>query len=363
MTSTSHALDLRRRSIAVSSQAPRMAWRELVAADPQALPTQSPEWLDCLCADGKYVDASRLYETSDGRRVLLPMVRRAWGAGRTTVWHSMPSAWGFGGLVTDASVTPDLVSSVVDDLVSRRALRVHVRPNPLHAEAWATAMADRPGVIALPARAHVLDLSGGFDVVWRKRFRSSTRTQVRRAEQLGVEVETDSTGRLLPEFYELLCQSTDRWARHQHEPRMLAHLRRARRDPVDKFQTMAAILGKACQVSVARFQGRPAAAILVLRGRNAHYTRGAMDEALAGPSQANRLLHKIAIEDAISAGCLSYHMGESGESNGLSQFKSRFGAEAYPYAEYWIERLPFTRADQWIRRATKRTIGFREDGR
>ena len=66
----------------VVSPAPRSAWRELVAADPQAMPTQSPEWLDALCADGRYVDASRLYRTADGGSALLPLVRRAGAASR-----------------------------------------------------------------------------------------------------------------------------------------------------------------------------------------------------------------------------------------------------------------------------------------
>ena len=291
------------------------------------------------------------------------MVRRAHGSGRAAVYHSMPFAWGIGGLLADGPVSADLISLVVDDLVSSRPLRVHLRPNPLQAEEWATAMAGRPDVVVRPARAHVLDLSGGFDEVWRTRFRPTTRTQVRRAQNMGVEVVTDTTGRLVPEFYELLRRSTDRWARRQHEPLALARLRRARRDPVEKFEAIAAFLGEACQISVARFQGRPAAAILVLRGRNAQYTRGAMDESLAGPLQANRLLHKTAIEAACRAGCASYHMGESGASDGLSQFKSRFGAQPHPYAEYWIERLPLTRADQSVRRAAKRVVGFREDGR
>jgi hypothetical protein len=344
----------------VSTPAPRQVWRELLAADPQALPTQSPEWVDCVCSEAGYVDASRLYETADGRRALLPMVRRAHGREWTASRHSMPASWGFGGLVADGEVTADLVGSVVDDLAGLRSLRVHVRPNPLHAESWAAAMSGRPGVTVIPARAHVLDLTGGFEEVWGRRFRSSTRRHVRQAESRGVQVETDTTGRLVPEFYELLRRSTDRWAEHQREPAWLAQLRRGHRDPLKKFQAMAASLGGAWQLSVARYDGRPAAAILVLRGRNAHYTRGAMDEALAGPTQANKLLHKVAIEDACRSGCAFYHMGESGESDGLSQFKSRFGAEPHRYAEYWIERLPLKRADQWLRRGVKRAIGFRD---
>jgi hypothetical protein len=335
-------------------------WRELLAADPDALPSQSPDWLDCLCADGGFADASRLYETRDGHRALLPLVRRTRRPGLLAPLESMPPGWGYGGLLTDRPPTRDLVTAVVDDLTGQVAVRVHLRPHPLQADLWADALSGRRGVLARPTCAHVLDLGGGFETVWRERFRSATRTQVRRAERLGVEVETDSTGRLLPELYDLLLRSTDRWARHQHEPSRLARHRLTRRDPFRKFETITGLMGDACQVSVAWYRGRPAAAILVLRGRNAHYTRGAMDERLAGPSQANRLLHARAIEDACLAGCRTYLMGESGRSEGLAQFKSRFGARAHPYAEYWLERVPLTRAEHALRGGVKRAIGFRD---
>ena len=40
-------------------------------------------------------------------------------------------------------------------------------------------------------------------------------------------------------------------------------------------------MGDACQVSVAWYRGRPAAAILVLRGRNAHHIAETMFKATA----------------------------------------------------------------------------------
>ena len=152
----------------------------------------------------------------------------------------------------------------------------------------------------------------------------------------------------------------DRWARRQHEPARLAQARFARRDPPAKLRAIAEHLGGSCQVSVARHEGRAVAAILVLLGRNAHYTRGAMDEELAAGTQANRLLHAVAIRAACEAGCRSYHMGESGESAGLAQFKSRFGAAAHRYDEYVVERLPLTRLDRLARTGVKRVIGFRD---
>jgi hypothetical protein len=95
---------------------------------------------------------------------------------------------------------------------------------------------------------------------------------------------------------------------------------------------------------VAREGERPVAAIVVLRhGSSAAYWRGAMDEPRAGPTRANYLLHRLAIEEACLDGARYYHMGETGTSETLAQFKTRFGAEPYSYYEYRIERLPLTR--------------------
>ena len=47
-------------------------------------------------------------------------------------------------------------------------------------------------------------------------------------------------------------------------------------------------------------------------------------------------------EAACDAGCTTYHMGETGSSASLSQFKTRFGARPVAYQELRIERLPVT---------------------
>jgi hypothetical protein len=353
---------LRRTPIqAVHTPAPRDLWRTLHDTDPLAVPTQAPQWIDALTATGRYRDVSRLYQLRDGRRAILPLVRRRGFGSPSAALHSFPVSWGYGGLIAPDGVDEILVAAVLDDLTAAPAARIHLRPNPLHAPAWVAAAAGRPFITASPARAHILDLDGGFDRVWHSRFTSAARTYTRRAEKAGVRIETDTAGRLVPVFYELLLRSFERWAAKQHEPRWLAGLRGRHRDPIVKFHAIADRMGARCRISVAWLDDRPAAAILVLRnGANAHYTRGVMDESLAGPSKANILLHKHEIEAACLDGCRYYHLGESGASAGLAQFKTRFGATGYDYAEYWIERLPLHRANRAARTAVKRVIGFRD---
>jgi len=52
-----------------------------------------------------------------------------------------------------------------------------------------------------------------------------------------------------------------------------------------------------------------------------------MDRQLAHPVRANRLLHRLAIEEACDAGCRSYHMGHSRPGSSLAEFKQSFGAD------------------------------------
>jgi Acetyltransferase (GNAT) domain len=340
----------------VVSPAPRAVWDSTRLDDPEALPTQGPEWTDALCATGRWSDASRLYRTRDGRALVLPMVRRRF-AGPMRVEASMPTHWGFGGLLADGGVTGADVRLVLDDLAARGIVRQSIRPNPRHGRLYAEHAPPRS--ISIPRHAHVLDLAGGVDVVW-KGFADSRRRAIRKAERAGIEVECDAAGRLLPEFFELYASSEARWAEQQHEPSWLASFRTRFRDTIAKWQLIARHLDGGCRQWVARHDGRPVASIIVLFGVNAHYTRGAMDKERAGPLRANDLLMWQAIQAACAIDAASFHLGESGGSASLAQYKERFGARAFAYPELRLERLPITRADRVARTAVKRVIGFRE---
>jgi hypothetical protein len=342
----------------VVTPAPRAVWLDLLKADAQALVTQTPTWLDFVCNAAGYEDASRLYTLQGGRQLILPLVRRKGWPHSLTTQASLPNAWGVGGMLATGPLRSEDVAAMWADLARQPFLRTVVRPNPLAAEAWA--VGQPKGVIAVPRLAHVLDLEGGFDRVWTTRFRSKTRNAVRKAERSGLDVECDTSGKLVPIFYDLLRKSIDRWARQQHEPLPLARWRGRQRDPLRKFQLAAKALKDACRIWVAWHDGRPAATILVLQGANACYTRGAMDKEVAGPTQANDLLHRLAIEEACLAGCRYYHMGESGASTSLALFKKGFGASAHPYAEYRLERLPITAMDDQLRGVVKRLLRFKD---
>ena len=353
------ALPVRVRRRASAAPAAREAWSELADADPFGLVSQTPEWVDVLCRSG-HEDASRLYRTADGRRMVLPLVRRRVSLPRSLApLASLPAAWGMGGLLAESAPTSDDVALVVEDLGRLPAIQVTVRPNPVHASQWAQATRGTRA-IAVPRRAHVLDLAGGPEVIWDTRFTSSARRAVRRATSAGVEVRCGSAPELLSDFRRLFDLSICRWAEAQNEPVALAKLRAYRRDPPAKFLHVAEALPHRLRLWIAYHDDAPVAGLIVLLGANASYTRGAMDKAKAGSLRANELLHWSAIQEACGAGCRHYHLGETGESTALARFKEKLGAEPVRYAEYRFERLPIMRSQSLARTVVKQAIGFRD---
>ena len=340
----------------VISPAPRDIWDKVLAEDPFALESQSSAWTDALCQSLGYTDASRMYEMSDGRKLVLPLLRRS-VAGLSLFEGSNPAHCGVGGILASQGPRSIEVAAVLQDVVACRALVRSFWPHPALAAEWASAVPEGTEVVA--RRAHLLSLDGGWESVWSNRFAASRRRGVRHAERSGVTVERGTSGQFLAEFYSLLTLATTRWARMQHEPRWLTLKRLRRRDPLRKFETIAYALGERFRIWLAYVDRRPVAGIVVLLGVNAYDFRAAMDEGMKR-YRANDLLMSRSIEDACAAGCQNYYLGDTGWSQSAADFKESFGGLAYHYSQYRLEKLPFLAAEKGAKSIVKRAIGFRD---
>ena len=221
------------------------------------------------------------------------MARRRWQprAGR----HDgvLAAVWGVGGPISQGGgITPAEAAAVLDDVASR-AGRVELRLRHDADEAWLSEA--RQFEIEKIGR-YVLDLAGGFDEVWQKRFRGTARTAVRKAERSGLDVEVDRSGRLLDVFYDLYEKSVPRWGAGR-EPLWLTRRRVNWVNPTSPshLALIAGHFGNDCATWVAWCEGEPVAAIIVLSsGSQAQYRWGAMDKEGANPVRANELLHRLA---------------------------------------------------------------------
>jgi hypothetical protein len=340
----------------VSSPVPRDVWASVLAADPAAVVSQSLAWRDAVLADGRYQDASLLYEFGSGRRVVLPLVRPRLLAGVVASW---PGGWGVGGpIVEGGQVSREEAAAVLAGVARRGGLAAQIQFRHEAGDAW---RGQRGRFTEERLACHVLDLDGGFGQVWRHRFRGTARTAVRKAERSGVEIETGTAGRLLPVFDELYEKSIRRWAAKQHEPLWLSRWRTNRATSPQMMALVAWHFGTDCEVWVARSLGIPVAAIIVLRaGGYAKYWRGAMDASAASPVRANDLLHRCAIESACEAGYRWYDMGYSRPGSALATFKEKLGATLLSAHTLRSGRLPVHAAARISRDLAKRVIGFKD---
>lgn len=341
--------------VELPASALRSRWQSVVAADPRHVPEQTPEWVDALCADGRYADVSRLYECTDGRQFVLPLVRRRGWMGLGGRLSSYPAAWGIGGPV-GPGLDARVVAAIVDDLRSSRAATVSIRIQPETDQYWSPLVGR--DVIALARRGHVIELAASADDHYRT-MSQGARRWLRVAERSGVSVQLVHDASLLDTHYELYLKSVVRWAEHQREPTPLALWRARRRDPLAKLRSMSRHLGSRMITAIGSVDGQPAASAIVLLGPVARETRAAMDIELAH-SRATYAVQWATIQAAYRYGSVAYNMGESGNSEGIAFFKERFGAVPIEHGEYRIERIPLTRADQAARRVVKRLIGFRD---
>ncbi|HZS19700.1 MAG TPA: GNAT family N-acetyltransferase [Pseudonocardiaceae bacterium] len=336
----------------------RLAWEELVSQDPSVPLSKTPLWTDCICNSDHFSDATLLFRGEDGRRIILPRVRKT-GAALPGIYASPPKHWNLGAdasgfLSEGGSASPYEIGALIQEVRRQSGLRTRIVVGGDDARAWASVTSDRTYSIARTAQ--VLDLQGGFSTVWSKRFTSKVRSNARKAERRGVVVESDNTGRLIPVFDVLYRISVDRWAQERGHPVTLMRWLSQRQHPQSKFATVARALGEQCTVWIARRDGEPIAGIIVLsKALRATYWRGAMDKERACATGANELLHRCAIEAACASGQQSYDFGLS-QTHHLRKFKGTFGATDVPVHVYYFEKIPTAAAEDRCYGAAKHAI-------
>lgn len=308
----------------------RKAWAELLASADDAVHTQTPMWMDaCKLATGGR-DASRLYTASDGRRMVLPLLRQG-PVDKAARYASMPHGLGFAGLLAHTPPSADDVDVVLNDLAALGGARAAVRGGPFQTS-WSAAAA--LGYERRDHTTHIIDLTPGYANVWNG-LKSAMRTKIRRADRSGLVVHCDTSGASINAFYDIYdTWQAERGARRKI-PRPLALALGRRAEPRAKFDAVAAVLGPACQIWTASLDDTPIAATIQLTyGAHSTHWRGYSLREPAGRTHANYLLQARMIEDACARGCRTYDMGESSGVESLMEYKARFGAEVHTYSEF-----------------------------
>lgn len=341
----------------------REEWLRLLRDDACASPFQSPTWMEGICLDRRYRDESMIYRFGTCSVAVLLAARSI--APGIHVASALPHGMGAGGLLSDGKLTAEMVAEILQDIAGRGYASLLVRPNPLHGEALDPCRV--PGWTTRQLTSHVLDLTGGFDFVTAKRFSSKRRGHVRKAYKAGLQLRSGNDPQFVTAFYELYLKWCEDKARRRGIPAPLARISGRRREPLAKFANAAQAMGSKLSIHLACLNDTPiAGAVLLMDGRSAVYWRGASDLDVSPGVCGNDFIQDHMIRSACEAGCVHYHMGESGGVKSLEEFKESFGAKAYRYVEFYRE-APLLKAWSSINggvfRLAERTLALRKGGR
>ncbi|MGN6636031.1 MAG: GNAT family N-acetyltransferase [Oryzihumus sp.] len=309
---------------------------------------QTPSWCDAAAAVIGARDVSRLYVTSEGRRLVLPLLRRRLLPG-LRLDEGLPHPFGPGGLLATGGVRPEDVRLVLSDL--RRSTAVSTRVTAMFDVAGQFEAGLPLGANATPLRVHVLGLDGGFATVWAERFHASARKAVRRAERAGLTVEHDTGPRLVPAFYELYLAWTAERTSRSGLPVPVASALARRRQPLAMFEALAGSPLLGCRTWLAIHQGTPVAGLVsFVHGAHGISFRSYSLREHSG-LHASHLLKRLAIEQACDAGCRWFSLGMSSGVPGLEAFKESLGATPRWALDCRVERLPVQRLERGRDRA------------
>jgi CelD/BcsL family acetyltransferase involved in cellulose biosynthesis len=196
---------------------------------------------------------------------------------------------------------------------------------------------------------HTLDLNQNIDQLFRNCHKTSVQQMVRRAEKTGLVCEAGRSEQLCSEFYGLLLKTR---RRHGIFPQ-----------PRFWFKNLLQCMGEKIQITVARQDGVPIAAILTLRhGSSVVYKYGCSDQKFHNLGGMQLLIWKL-IEEAKTQGAKELDFGRSEMSNkGLVTFKDRFGTtkKLLTYLRYPEFKKP-TQAIGWGQRAAQQVFSLLPD--
>jgi CelD/BcsL family acetyltransferase involved in cellulose biosynthesis len=195
---------------------------------------------------------------------------------------------------------------------------------------WHSEIADFYGTCTLDSlsgfrrndiQSHLIDLSGGFDLVWREKFNKNVRKMVRQARRKGVTVKSFS-GQGDLERYTLLAEHTLK--RRGSMTRELA-----------LYSNCIKLMGPPghARGHLAWWEGKPVAGAIHLVDK-----RMAMNWLSASDSRywhvrPNNLVVSRVIEEMCKEGAVKYNFGSSPDSaKELIRYKESWGAEKYLYS-------------------------------
>ena len=314
-------------------------WEELVAADGNSSFFHQAIWLEVLAGAYPYYHPSYFLALDDAGRLLggLPAVRSV-RFGLTQLLSLPYGAYGAPLARADSRVERDSIRAALLE----RWLQEMRRPGVVRAHlvlftppGGETIRLEIPGRETVVERTHLADLRAGFESLWSSGFEGDKRTDSRKAERLGVVVIKESGSSAAQVMEDLYRDQAAEWTDHTPFPPGL-------------FHSLLERAPNSVLVWVARFEGKPVAAHLVLYHKQMASTWIGVAQPDARRLGAGNYIYKVMIEDAADRGLAFFNLGGSRGRPALESFKAGLGGVPREYQTYLHEAAWFKPAHRLL---------------
>jgi hypothetical protein len=173
---------------------------------------------------------------------------------------------------------------------------------------------------------HRVDISGGFDLVWREGFDRRRRRNLRHAENLGVTVRRSAEPGDVARFMDVYRERLNHWKAGRGHPESL-------------FRALIDGGGDRVRLYVAEHEGDMIGGHLNFFYKHEVIAWYGMTSIRASDTQASTLLIAAGMRDASAAGFRTYNVGASLGKRSLVEYKESLGGVSYPYRMLRRQRL------------------------
>lgn len=179
----------------------------------------------------------------------------------------------------------------------------------------------------------VIDLTGGFESIWRDDFEKAKRRQARKAEREGLAVVDAGTDRDIDAFYAIYRDRIDEWGESFRYPRRF-------------LGALLAAGGPRVKLYLVKQDGDVLGGHLNFYFKDMVTAWSGVTSSDSRSSQASTYLYSYLIKRACESGFTRYNLGSSLGKRTLEEYKAALGGKSYEYCRHRLT----SRAGKLVRR-------------
>lgn len=282
-------------------------WIAILKKCPTATIFATPSWIEIVNKTYGYKDVTKLFIFEDGQKVLLPLMQTRNILGIFSQYLSVPF-YNYGGLFSAREISEDRVSQIFNALKGLTTRSVILCPHPLSRVKYPEKYkGDKYST-------HILDLSVGFERIWKGYKDNDQARKARKARKEGITIKSGETLDDFRTYYEMYLDSAKRWGLSNPQPWAL-------------YENLYKFGGDMLKLWIAQLSDKTIAGIILgYFNKNVIYWGGSFYFNY-GTYRPNNLLHIEAIKDACEKDYKIYDFLPSGGIRGVEKFKETFGVK------------------------------------